>query len=276
MQPIISVRQPVIAGARRQQLSELLRRWRRQPRKRSRLLFWALLSCALISDSGVLILGARLLGVWNPPAASNSWLQQHAPIRQALFSQAWPALPDGAAADFGWRVQVLVLLAAYAALALAWGAAVLTLVRILLTALSSERLRRLATFCVRLISIGVMLLAASALMNGVRAMEQGFSWGRWNAQAVGTVVVLPGCAILVSAWRRGWLSPFRLLAGVALGFTFLAMIGQVAGHWRTGGPLIASVVAVDAGFYLAGLLLFSLAAHAALRFYFGKQRLVEA
>src|SRR5262249_25164654 len=57
------VRQPVIAGARRQQLSDLLRAWRRQPRKRSPGLFWGLLTLAFVLDTVLAFLGVQLLGL---------------------------------------------------------------------------------------------------------------------------------------------------------------------------------------------------------------------
>jgi hypothetical protein len=400
MQPKTSVRQPVIAGARRQHLSELLRQWRRQPRKRSPLLFWTLLSLALMCDSGLLVLTARLLGFCEStsptieqsldvPDASDSafwerlswdtWLPAKCTFApQALYSsllgvglfaaaaavrlrwplwrrrlfllgmlsclgclgwsastllgqtireggppidggsvallwlasvvmglglflvvlfrdaflalvsaltsslgylaanygtfgsiELWPTIPQGAADDPWLRIQVLMLLSAYAAVALAWSTATLTLTRILLDAPSSERLHRLANLCLWPIRLGVVLLAASAILDGWRALEQGSAWHRWNAQAMGTLLVLPGCVALVYARRRGALPPFRLLTAVVLGFTFVAMIGHA------GGLHFDSSLNHDSGYYLAGLFPLSLVAHAALRYYFGRQRILE-
>jgi hypothetical protein len=405
MQPRTSVRQPVIAGARRQHLKELLRQWRRQPRKRSPLLFWTLLLLALMSDCGLFFLTARLLGFWESPTptternidvpyASDSalwhastWADRihESPIApQALYSslfavglfvaaavvrqrwplwrrrfffvgilsclgclvwsasalqgqtlrnggrliydhsqellwvatvvmaiglflgvlfrdaflafvgaltssigylaanhwptvfvELWPALPLGAAEDMCLRLQALTLLSAYAALALAWSIATLTLTRILLEAPSSERLRRLSNLCLWPIRLGIMLLAASALLDGWRALEQGSAWHRWNAQAMGTLLVLPVCVALVYARRRGYLPTFRSFTVVVLGFTVLALTWHLAEHWEAGDLNFGLSLTSDVGYLIAGLFPLSLAAHAALRYYFGKQRILE-
>lgn len=249
MRPNTSMRQPVIAGARRQQLSELLRRWRRQPRQRSRLLFWIFLSLALLSDSCFLFLGARHLSGWNAEAANGSRLQGLAPTRQAFLIQPWPAGAEGVAASSGRHVPFL-LLSANVALALAWGVAFLTLARLALSALSGEYLRRLATLCICFVSLGATLWTASAIR-----------------QTQSALFVLPGFALLGYAWRRGWIAPFRLLAGVLLGLAIVAMIGHGAVYWPIRGT------PRDVAFHLAGLLQLSLVAHAALRYYFGRQRI---
>lgn len=391
MQPKTSVRQPVIAGARRRHLSELLRKWRRQPRKRSPLLFWTLLSFALLSDGGLFFLVARLLGVWEPASQAAdaglwqqfswvSWSFPDAPhwpalysslcamfffaaaaairlrwplwrrrlffmgllsgfvclasllgqaIRDGLppvgdgsqamlwsasvilglglflavlfrdgflalvaalastiiftaaiywplpFTEAWPELPHGAAEDACLRVQVLMLLAAFASLALTWSIAALTLVRVVLNAPSSERLRRLAMLCLWPIRFGVLLLAASALLDGWRALGQGSAWHGWNAQALGTLLALPGCAALVYAQRRAGIPSFRLLVLVMLGFTFLAIVWHSAALWGSGELRFGYTQTSEVASHLAGLISLSLATHAALRYYFGKQRILE-
>jgi hypothetical protein len=394
MQPKTSVRQPVIAGARRQHLSELLRKWRRQPRKRSPLLFWTLLSLALLSDSGLLYFTARLSGVWESESSAEGtafWERllpesqpfEYAPARPVLylslltvffftaaavvklrwplwrrrlllmgllsglgcvgwsaavlgqpirdglppiydgcqgmlwsasvilglglllaalyrdaflafvaalastigyaaaihwplaFAEPWPTLPTGTADDGCMRVQVLILLSAYAALALAWTIAAFTLVRVLLDAPGSERLRRLAMLCLWPIRLAVILLAVSALLDGWRTLAPGSTWQGWNAQALGTLLVLPGCAALVYAQRRAGMSAFRLLMCVVLGLTFLAAMWQSAVRWGTGDLHLGSAVAVDVASCMAGLLSLSLASHAALRYYFGRQRILE-
>jgi len=53
MRPKTSVRQPIIAATRPRHLSDLLRSWRRQPRKRSPLLFWTLLILAVTMDTAI-------------------------------------------------------------------------------------------------------------------------------------------------------------------------------------------------------------------------------
>lgn len=72
MRPNTSVRQPIIAGARRHQLSDLLRAWRRQPRKRSPGLFWGLLTLTVVLDTALAFLGMQLLGLTDPAPATPS------------------------------------------------------------------------------------------------------------------------------------------------------------------------------------------------------------
>ncbi|MGH7226068.1 MAG: hypothetical protein ACRELF_22865, partial [Gemmataceae bacterium] len=191
------------------------------------------------------------------------------------FTEHWPPLPEGVAGDSWLRVQVLLLLSAYAALVLAWAVAALTLGRILLAAPSGERVRRLATLCVRPIRIGMVLLTVSALVDGCRAMALGSSWHGWNAQALGTLFVLPSCAVLVYARRRGWIQPFTFMASVLFGFTLVATMGHTAIWREIGKQTLGTALAVEGWFYAAGLINFSLAAHAALRYYFGKQPILE-
>jgi len=387
MQPKTSVRQPVIAGARRQHLSELLRQWRRQPRKRSPLLFWTLLSLALLSDCSLLFLTAQFLSVrdsihWEWQNWEN-WLLDFTPARLALYSSLpavfffaaagvvrlrwplwrrrlllagllsglgclswqatflgqslrdavlpncggseamlwlasvilglglflallfrdaflalvvalassigflaanfrsqvfagpWLTLPHTTDDDIYLRIQVLILLSAFAALVLAWSIAVLTLVRILLDGPSSERLRRLATLALWPIRLGFLLLAASALLDGWRALERGFAWHGGSAQVLCTLLLLPGCAALVDAQRRGGMPPFRLLVSVVLGSTFLAVVWHTAVLWGNGDLHSASALSGYVAGYGFGLPSLSLAFHAALRYYFGKQRILE-
>jgi hypothetical protein len=192
------------------------------------------------------------------------------------FAEHWPPLPQGIAGDPWLRLQVLLLWSAYAALALAWAVAALALGRILLASPTGERVRGLAALCVGPLRLGVMLLAASALLDACRAIGQGAAWRGWNAQTVGTLLVLPGCAALVYARRRGWIQPFHLMAGVVFGFTFLAMMWHTANCAGIGKQIIAAAHTGERWFYAAGFLNLSLAAHAALRYYFGRQRILEA
>lgn len=191
------------------------------------------------------------------------------------FIGPWPALPRGEAGDICLRVHVLMLLSAYAVLILAWGNAVLSLARVLLSLASAERLCRLATLSVRMIGIGVIVLAASVLLYGCRALQQGICWSSWNAQASGALLVLPGCVALLYTRWRGRVGSFPMLALVVLGFVLLAVLWQVGLRLRTGIPYFAPVTD-DSTIYLAGLISLSLTAHAALRYYFGRQRILIA
>lgn len=191
--------------------------------------------------------------------------------REALRVEEVPAECRG----LGWeaRVQTWLSLSAYAVLALAWGVAALALARILLTAPSSEQLYRWAKLCLWPIRTGMVLLAASALLDGLQVMHQGFSWYGWNAQTVGTCFVFPSCVVLLYARRRGWLPPFRLLAVVVLGFALLAVMSHAGLRGRTADLYVGDAFSADAAIYVAGLISVSLTAHAALRYYFGRQHL---
>lgn len=191
------------------------------------------------------------------------------------FAAHWPSVPEGAASDPWLSLQVLLLLSAYATLALVGALAVLTLARILLSSPTGERVRELAVVCLRLLRLGVVLLTASALLDGCRALGQGAAWRGWNVQALGTLLLLPGCAALVHARRRGWIQPFAFLAVGVFGFTLVAMVWQVVTSGAIGNPNLREVLAVEGWFFTAGLVALSLAAHAALRYYFGRQRILD-
>lgn len=187
------------------------------------------------------------------------------------FAAYWPAVPQGLADDPWLRLQGMLLFSALAMLALAWAVAVLTLARILAAAPSGERVRGLSALCVRLLRLGVVLLTASALLEGCRALGQGAAWRVWNVQVLCTLAVLPGCAALVYAKRQGWIQPVAFLAAMVFGFTLLALLGQVA----ISGVIESPKLGAEGWFYAAGLVSLSLAAHAALRYYFGRQRILE-
>lgn len=269
MRPKTSVRQPIIAGAQRQHLSELLRTWRRQPRKRSPLLFGTLLALALLIDSALLLLGVRLF-----LASVGFILANHGPLN--LAAQWLPPLQQGSMSDARLNVHILLLLSGYAALVLAWGVAVLSLGRIVLASPSGERLRRQAALCVWPVRVGAVLLAASALPEGFHARELASSWREWNAQAVGTLLALPGCAVLLHARRREWIQPFGVVLGVAVGFTLLLTLWQTAIRGMPREQLVTSRFATDDWFFALLLATLSLGVHAALRYYFGRQRVLDA
>lgn len=179
----------------------------------------------------------------------------------------------GIAGQDNLHVQVLILLAAYAALALSWGAAAHALARVLLSAPSNEYLYKRSVLCLWPFRIGVALLSAGAFLYGCQILQQGFVWNGWNAQAVSTLLVLPGCAAVLFARRRGWLPPFRLLASVVLGFALLAVIWYCRLSARSGDPYAGSSFAGDTAIYVAGLISLSLTTHAAIRYYFGEKRI---
>ena len=65
------------------------------------------------------------------------------------------------------------------------------------------------------------------------------------------------------------------MAGVVFGFTLLAMTWQAAISGGIANPNLGAILAAEGWFYTAALIPLSLAAHAALRYYFGRQRILE-
>ncbi|HTU19030.1 MAG TPA: hypothetical protein VMG10_13295 [Gemmataceae bacterium] len=216
---------------------------------------------AFVSWTGALVASGGLL-------VANYWPKS--------LADHWPLLPKSAAGDSGLLVQGLLLLSAYAALALAWAVAAFTLGRTLVASPTAERLRRLAALCLGTLRIGSALLIASALLDGCRVMTAGSCSHEWNAQAVGALFVLPTCGVLAYASRRGWIQPFAFMVSVAISFTLLATLRHTAILPDAGNQAIGTLLSAEGGFCAATILNLSLAAHAALRFYFGKQPILEA
>lgn len=191
------------------------------------------------------------------------------------FAANWPALPNAGGDDAWLSAQVMAMMSAYAALALAWGIAILILGRLLLMPPNAEHLRGLCSLCGRPLGVGVLLLIAGAAFDGIRAMELGGAWRGWSAQALGTLLALPGCATLLYARRAGWIGSFGLALGAALGLPLLLAAWQAAlflGAWDE-YPL--PTLAADAPVYALGLVTLSLVVHAALRYNFSRQRVLE-
>jgi hypothetical protein len=195
-----------------------------------------------------------------------------------VLANRWPLAfgANGAAlsnlrnADGGLNLQALTLISAYAALALAWGVAALTLARMVLIPPTAERLRGLAKLSARSLGIAVVLLAASAVLDGFRARALSDPWRGWNTQAIGTLLALPCCAALLYARFRDWIQPIGLLIGTMLVLTLILMSWYPA-LLLEGWEERLSTLGTHASLLGAGLFNLSLSAHAMLRYYFGKQ-----
>jgi hypothetical protein len=185
------------------------------------------------------------------------------------FSADWPNLPDLLSGDFWLNLHVLTLVSAHAALMLAWGMAVLTLALLVLAPPSRERLLHLAALCARSIGVGVVLLAAGVVFGRFCTVEPGASWRGWDAQAVCALLTLPACGALLYARRMGWLHPFGVVTCTVICFTLIGLIWHATlflGAWNAdAAPALTGWV------YWGGILNLSLAAHAALRYYFSRQ-----
>jgi hypothetical protein len=181
---------------------------------------------------------------------------------------SWPRGIDG---DVGSRLQLLLFLSAFAALTLAWSIGLLAAVRVLLAAPNNERLRRLAAVCLSALRVGMVLWVGSILVEGLRTCVLHDAWRGWNGQTLGTLVLLPVCFALLYARRRGWMQPFAVVMSVVVVFSLAVLLGYVADRVESWGQLRAA----DAWLYGVGLVSFSLAAHAALRYNFGRQRVFD-
>jgi hypothetical protein len=86
---------------------------------------------------------------------------------------------------------------------------------------------------------------------------------------------LPGCAALLYARRAGWIGSFGLALGAALGLPLLLAAWQAALFLGTWDEYPLPTLAADAPVYALGLVTLSLAVHAALRYNFSRQRVLE-
>lgn len=184
--------------------------------------------------------------------------------RPALLDTSWPA------GDAWSNVYLLTAVSAYAALALAWSVALLTLGRLVLVPPSGARLRNLAALGGRLIGIATALLIAGAIVAAFHGGGAGFGRGG-EIHGMGTLLALPCCLALLYARRVGWIQSFGLLIGLALSLTaILAMwyVVRPTGAWRHRSVLD---ITANPWIYWAVLMNLSLAVHAVLRYYFGRQ-----
>jgi hypothetical protein len=191
------------------------------------------------------------------------------------FAGDWPPLPKSSPVDPWLGVQVLMLMSTYAALALAWSVALLTLGRLALGPPNHEHLRVRVALCCGPLWLGVLLLTGAAALDGLRAMQLASAWRGWSVQALGTLVVLPGCVTWLFARLAGWLSPFGAALSLVLGLAFVAVAWHSALFPDTGDGRLVPTFARDAPVYGAGLVSLCLAAHASLRYHFGRQSILE-
>ena len=193
-----------------------------------------------------------------------------------MFAKNWATLPILSADDVWSCLQRPAVIAAYAALALAWGVSALALARLVLIPPTCERLRGLTRLCARSIGVAVVLFAVSALLDGLRAMHSSGSRLGCNLQAMSTFLVLPCCVAVLYGRRIGWIRPFGTMMSIVSGAASIALAWQAVSHLDGNSRSFASLLTENAPVYLAGLASLCLAAHAALRYYFGKQRILDA
>lgn len=182
----------------------------------------------------------------------------------------WPCESEN---DFCFSLCQLLLLSAFAALALAWSISLVVAGRVLFLAPNGERLRKLAALCLATLRLGIVLWVGSALVDALRTVGADDSWHGGNLRkAFAPFLGLTVFFAFLYAHRRGWMQPFALAALGGIAFPLAILIGYAA-H-RTGTELPFRTV--DAWLCAMGLLHFSLVVHAALRYYFGRQRVFDA
>jgi hypothetical protein len=160
------------------------------------------------------------------------------------LAECWWASGSVASPGDVWlTLQLLLGLSAFAALVLAWGISALT---------------PLAT---RAVAVALVLLAAATALGVIRASRPGYSSPGWDAPALGILIALPCCAALLFVRCVGWLSPAGLVMALLLGITTVLVA------WHVSSPLAPGIWVVGAALVNVALVL-----HAALRYYFGRQR----
>ncbi len=189
-----------------------------------------------------------------------------------LLAQSGGSWPTGFDTDAWSSAQLFLLLSAFAAWTLAWTVAVVACRGVLFAAPDGEKLRRLERSCLSAIRLGVVLTVASACVDGLRALILDDSWRGQGVQALGTLVLLPSGCLLLHARRRGSIQAFTAAMSVAVALPLVVLVGFAVQRLETWSNLSA----LEAWIHAAGLLGLSVAFHAALRYYYGRQRAFDA
>ncbi len=184
-----------------------------------------------------------------------------------LLAQGGGCWPTGFAPDAWSSAQQFMLLSAFAAWTVAWSVAVVACCGVLCTAPNGERLRRLERSCLSAIRIGVVLMVASACLDGLRAVVLDDSWRGQGVQALGTLVLLPSGFLLLHMRRHGSIQSFTAAMSIAIALPLVVLIGFAVHRLKTWSNLSA----VEAWIHAVGLLSLSVAFHAALRYFYGRQ-----
>ncbi len=181
-----------------------------------------------------------------------------------LGADCWPAAPVPQMP--GWTAVLhgdgrqtaggLLVLAGYAALALAWGLGHLTLGRMLLTPDRGRSIRGLSDGAFRALGLGVVLLAAGAALGGVPG---------WRSRGACDVAVALAALFLVHARLAGWVQDLGLALGCAAGFAAL-VLAWCGTAWLPGAGHDARICLAWLGW--ATLATVSLALHATHRYWF--------
>ncbi len=130
-----------------------------------------------------------------------------------------PVLRD----NFWLSTHVTTIILSYAALALSWMAANITLVKLRLNKLNSSDYRYYQNLIYTCIKVGIVLLAAGIILGGVWA---DYSWGRfwgWDPKETWSLIVLLFYMVVVHGRYSSWINTHRFVLLSAAGFMTVMM-----------------------------------------------------
>lgn len=130
-----------------------------------------------------------------------------------------PVLRD----NFWLSTHVTTIILSYAALALSWMVANITLIRMRFGTLSKADYRYYQDLTYTCIKIGIVLLAAGIILGGVWA---DYSWGRfwgWDPKETWSLIVLLFYMVIVHGRYSSWIDTHRFIVLSAAGFMSVMM-----------------------------------------------------
>ena len=130
-----------------------------------------------------------------------------------------PVLRD----NFWLSTHVTTIILSYAALALSWMVANITLIRMRFGSLSKGDYRYYQDLTYTCIKIGIVLLAAGIILGGVWA---DYSWGRfwgWDPKETWSLIVLLFYMVIVHGRYSNWIDTHRFIVLSAAGFMSVMM-----------------------------------------------------
>lgn len=130
-----------------------------------------------------------------------------------------PVLRD----NFWLSTHVTTIILSYAALALSWLVANITLIKLIRKKLTKKDYRYHQELIYTCIKVGIILLAAGIILGGVWA---DYSWGRfwgWDPKETWSLIVLLFYMVLVHGRYSNWVTTHRFVMASAAGFMTVMM-----------------------------------------------------
>lgn len=130
-----------------------------------------------------------------------------------------PVLRD----NFWLSTHVTTIILSYAALALSWMVANITIIKLRFSTLSKKDYRYYQDLTYNCIKIGIILLAAGIILGGVWA---DYSWGRfwgWDPKETWSLIVLLFYMVLVHGKYSSWINTHRFMILSAAGYMTVMM-----------------------------------------------------